>query len=382
MTAAPANTSPPTIPGTPQQGVMVTETGDTWTNNPTSFSYQWERCDSKGTCTPIQDATQQSYTPTADDVGDTLKVQESATNAGGTSGIVSSDPSPVVLQAPPVNTSVPEISVDSDGTTLIESGDAWTNRPTVTYQWERCDSVTSPDSCVLIDGATGQSYTPTSDDAGHTIVVEAVATNGGGSSTEQSDPAPPTNLSPPTITGSAQAGQTLTAVQGIWTGAPSDYEYQWFDCDSSFDNCTEIATGQTYTVADSDVGQNIVVVEIANNASNDAGPGLAASDPTASVTPTDNGGGTSEGAASGGETSSGSSSGGGNQTTTTSTTPTTTTTSSTTTTTSQPATHSHPTQPSTRPKPKVTHHKKRHHKPKKHKKHHAPKKVAPHKPRR
>jgi hypothetical protein len=90
---------------------------------------------------------------------------------------------------------------------------------------------------------------------------------------------PPANTSPPTLSGSAQQGQTLSASSGSWTGSPSSYAYQWRRCDSSGGNCTSIsdATASSYTLASSDVGATIRVVV---TASNSAGSASAASNPT------------------------------------------------------------------------------------------------------
>ena len=89
----------------------------------------------------------------------------------------------VSFQAPPdapVDRSAPSISGSaSQGQTLTESHGVWSNGPTAyAYQWEDCDI--SGQSCSAISGATGQTYTLTAADAGHTIRVQEIASNPGG----------------------------------------------------------------------------------------------------------------------------------------------------------------------------------------------------------
>jgi len=82
--AVPSNVSPPTISGSVLQGETLTVTNGTWTNSPTNYSHQWERCDSTGNgCQSIVGATGDSYTPTASDVGHRIRVEEKASNAAG-----------------------------------------------------------------------------------------------------------------------------------------------------------------------------------------------------------------------------------------------------------------------------------------------------------
>ena len=59
----------------------------------------------------------------------------------------------------------------------------------------------------------------------------------------------PVNVTPPSISGTAQQSQTLTANNGTWTGtAPITYRYQWLRCNRSGNGCSEIggATERTY----------------------------------------------------------------------------------------------------------------------------------------
>jgi len=180
---APINTSPPTISGEVEVGKTLTETHGKWTNNPTSYTYQWEDCDASGeNCLPIAGATSQAYTPTESDAGQTVVVQETATNAGGSSSPASSSATAVIRVLAPVDSLPPIVSgVAQQGQTLLDVNGVWTNDPsTYNYQWEDCDS--SGGSCAPIPGASTQSYTLLAADVGHTIAVKEIAVNAGGSS--------------------------------------------------------------------------------------------------------------------------------------------------------------------------------------------------------
>jgi hypothetical protein len=77
----------------------------------------------------------------------------------------------------------------------------------------------------------------------------------------------PVSTAPPAITGTAQQGQTLTATPGTWTADDAVKTYQWQHCDPAGANCADIAgaTAQTYTVAPTDAGATLRVVEKATN---------------------------------------------------------------------------------------------------------------------
>src|SRR2546426_7392633 len=71
-------------------------------------------------------------------------------------------------------------------------------------------------------------------------------------------PLPPSNTSPPTITGTAKQGQTLTEVHGSWTNSPTSYSYQWLphNCKPATSSSPPMssATKQEYAPVEGDVG--------------------------------------------------------------------------------------------------------------------------------
>jgi subtilisin family serine protease len=89
---------------------------------------------------------------------------------------------------------------------------------------------------------------------------------------------PPTNTSPPTISGTAQVGQTLTAAPGSWSESPSSYAYQWQRCDSTGASCSAIAsaTAQTFALSSADLSTTIRVAVVASNS---AGSSAATNSP-------------------------------------------------------------------------------------------------------
>jgi hypothetical protein len=97
--------------------------------------------------------------------------------------------------------------------------------------------------------------------------------------------AAPKNTSPPTISGTAQEGQTLKADPGTWTGStPMDFSYQWRRCGVGGGNCRNIgnATDNIYTLTSDDVGHRLRVLVTAVNSD---GAGTAQSKATDVVKP-------------------------------------------------------------------------------------------------
>lgn len=204
----PANTSRPSISGTARDGSTLTAHRGRWTNQPTSFAYQWERCDGGGAnCAAIAGATAQTFTLGTADVGHRLRVQVTASNSAG-SGTATSNATGVVqaVGSAPRNTAAPTISGNpQEGQTLSATAGGWSGASSFGYQWQRCDGAGA--SCAAIAGATGQSYNLTSADVTHTVRVQVTARNSRGSTTATSNP---TALVAP-----ARAGGAAISVTGI-----------------------------------------------------------------------------------------------------------------------------------------------------------------------
>jgi hypothetical protein len=117
--------------------------------------------------------------------------------------------------------------------------------------------------------------------AGALVATLAIAATLGGGAARAQTSVVPSNTSPPTITGTAAVGKTLTAGPGAWSGTtPMTFKYQWQRCDSSGNNCTSIpgeTTNHRQLVSD-DVGHRLRVRVTATNASGSASATSAASD--------------------------------------------------------------------------------------------------------
>ena len=187
---------------------------------------------------------------TADDVGSTLLVVETAADVAGSS----SSPSPLTgvvaaaggMVPVPVNQSQPTLSgVAEQGQTLVASSGAWSGQPTsYSYQWERCGV-----GCAPIPGATGQSYTVTGGDVGEALAVLATASNSGGSGVAAASGrtalvTATSSVSLVVAPGSPLTNQTVTMVATISSSsanADPSGSVTFLDGDSSISGCANQA---------------------------------------------------------------------------------------------------------------------------------------------
>jgi hypothetical protein len=102
--AAPKNTAAPTISGTPKVGQELSADRGSWSGNPTSYSYQWQRCDVDiALCTDVSGATGTTYGVRIADLGFRLRVLVTARNAKGTATASSAPTAVVTPTTPPPN---------------------------------------------------------------------------------------------------------------------------------------------------------------------------------------------------------------------------------------------------------------------------------------
>ncbi|HEV2981181.1 MAG TPA: S8 family peptidase [Solirubrobacteraceae bacterium] len=296
----PVGTGPPKIEGETRQEKTLKETHGEWTNSPTAYTIEWQRCESSGLgCSTISSAAnKQEYVLEAADVGKKIKVIEGAENAGGKSEKTqeSALAGPVLQAVPQPGKSPPKIEGETrQEKTLKETHGEWTNSPTAyTIEWQRCES--SGSGCSTISSAANkQEYVLEAADVGKKIKVLETASNAGGSAEKAAESAltgvveqaVPVNASPPKIEGEAHQETQLTEHNGVWTNSPTEFSYQWLRCNAegTLASCKAIegATKPTYVVQGGDVGHALRVQETAGNA---GGSGASAtSEATHAVTP-------------------------------------------------------------------------------------------------
>ena len=263
-------TGAPTISGTAQVGeTLAAETSgindDDGLDN-VAYTYQWL----SSRDTEIQGATDRTYTLAATDEGKAIKVRVSFTDDANNQETLTSAATAAVAAAPTPNspaTGAPTIIGTAQvGETLtantseVADSDGLSNVQ-YEYQWLADDAE--------ISGATGSTYTVAAADEGKAIKVEVSFTDDAGdeealtSAATDAVSAEPTPNSPatgaPTITGTAQVGEALTAdTSGI---ADADglenvsFSYEWLADDTAIQG----ATNSTYTLADADEGKTIKV---------------------------------------------------------------------------------------------------------------------------
>jgi len=152
-----------------------------------------------------------------------------------------------------LTTAVPTISgTIGVGQTLTAEEGTWAPAPVAfTYQWLRDSSPVG----------TARTYSVTSADVGSKLSVSVTGTKTGYTTTSETS-AQTVTIQPgtfvtavPTITGTAEIGQALTAHPGTWNPTPDSITYQWLRGSSPI----SAATSATYPVTAADAGSKLSV---------------------------------------------------------------------------------------------------------------------------
>ena len=250
-----------------------------------SYGYQWI-ITTNGTDADLSGATSSTYTPNNDQVGNTFKVRVSFTDDDGYAHTLTSESTtpitqrtdPAVWTADMLVVEYSEISIGAasadlfsniGGTRTLSIQSLWSYVPDHDLKLAFNEALDDADDLTLIigdlqlefpSGSSGNgSFKWTGVDLdwqdGQTLAVRIVPT-----SSLAETPAPNTAAAgQPTITGTPQVGQVLTADTSQVTDADGllsvSYLYQWIAADVNIPN----ATRQSYTLDDDDQGKAIKV---------------------------------------------------------------------------------------------------------------------------
>lgn len=241
-------TAAPTIAGTPQVGVQLSATTGTWSPR-ASYAYQWRDPDG-----PIAGATDSTFTPTADQLDQPVRVTVTATRDGYRTARSTSVPTGAVqpgaftAQAPPTITG--DAQVDQ---TLLATPGAWSPDAPASYQW-------------LVDGqpvagATGPAYTPAVGDVRRQVSVQVSVSLPGYAPASAISAATPAvvpgtfrSTSDPSVTGIPKVGVPLTADPGGWSPEPA-LGWQWTADGAPVPG----ATSSTFVPTAAEVGRHLAV---------------------------------------------------------------------------------------------------------------------------
>ena len=118
----PSATVGPTVVGVARISRRLDADGGSWQDAPNQLTTRWQSCDAAGTaCTDIPGATGASYTPSRSDVGRGLRVAVAATNADGSTELLSSHTATVLPAFTLTPTRPPQVRVRR-GITMVSLG--------------------------------------------------------------------------------------------------------------------------------------------------------------------------------------------------------------------------------------------------------------------
>ncbi len=267
------STAQPVVAGPPVVGKTVQVSSGTWSPVPAKITYAWERCSPNGrNCAAIPNQTGNTYAIGAQDLGHSLLAIVQATNgpsiqnafSTATPAVVDdSVKGPIMLAGPTVGGETTQGGQLSAGTGIWKG----VGPVAFAFHWYRCDTTGS--HCSSVHGVTRSTYKLGARDVGRTIALTLRAIDSTGATVAYSSlvgpvaatDSPLAVTTPPTISGTATTGGTLSAISGLWSTTPTGYGYAWFRCSVSGRRCTAIpgATSKSYLLTAADKGHTLVV---------------------------------------------------------------------------------------------------------------------------
>lgn len=241
-------TSPPAITGTPKVDESLTVKPGAWNRTGATYAYQWL---SGGKA--IAGATGATYTPTADQVGDTFAVKVTATKAGFKPGTATSAVSRATVPGTMEVSGEPAVSgIAKVGATLTASVPVFTPQPdALQYGWFADGK--------FIPGGSTTSLTLKPAQLGKVIRFVARASRTGYDDLRASS-TPTAKVGPeklsvtkePALVGNPHVGKAYTVIAGAVTPAATT-SYQWRANGIAIAG----ATRATYTPTIADAGQRL-----------------------------------------------------------------------------------------------------------------------------
>ena len=291
-------TRAPEVNGVPAVGQTLTDTVDAWSGNP-AVGRQWRRCDLAGAnCADIPGATGSSYVVTDADVGQTVRVRESATEAALTSTSDSvatnevfipvethdgrlqsgdtSESGSIGLTGVPsrcgTSTAFPGSMDNNDHffdtftlTSLVnESACVWVARQEgclgnlVVYSPTFVPTDLARNFTASDDGTGALSYALAPAASAEATIVESGTFHLCGSYSLVIGSDAPFASARPVLGDSATEGVPVTTTNGAWSGAPA-FAAAWLRCDQDGNSCVPIdgANASSYTPTAADVGHRL-----------------------------------------------------------------------------------------------------------------------------
>ena len=263
-----------------QDGSLLSVASGSWSGTePISYEYQWQLCNALGqACENLKGATGSSLKLDPSEIGKTLAVVVTATNAAGSTSATSSVTS-LIAGILPKNISAAKHLRRAPGRLAAQRRQwSWSGAEPISYeyQWQLCNALGQ--ACENLKGATGSSLKLDPSEIGKTLAVVVTATNAAGSTSATSSVTGliagilPKNTALPSIGGTLKNGQLLSVTNGTWTGSePITYTYQWQLC--LLGTCTDIAkaTSQTFLLSGLNLGSTLRAIVTAKNAAGSVG---------------------------------------------------------------------------------------------------------------